>query len=172
VAIGAVGLTEVTLAKGHGVPPLRNGWVQAGLIVGVVGAAWTIGTFVLAMISTTKHVHFQRLLGHALNDGEYLGNHAGSLKEVARWGQQAADLIHAGLGDGEDRLFLGDWESLEAQDLSRPRPEGHLWLYRRLQRLMRLMDRIHSMHIGAGVKLADWEYVSEADPSGRPSDIS
>jgi hypothetical protein len=144
------------------------------IVVGMVGAAWTIATFVLAVIATKKHADFQRLLGHALHDGEHLANNRGSLQETRTWGQQAADLIHAGLGDGEDRLFFGDWESLgEQDDMSRPRPAGHRWLYRRLQRLMRLMDRMHSMHMGAGVKLPDWAYVSGADPqsaTGGPYD--
>jgi hypothetical protein len=174
VAIGAIGLTEVSLVNGDGTSPLRNGWVQVGLVVGMIGAAWTIATFVLAMIATKKHADFHRTLGHALNDGEHLANNWGSLQEIRTWGQQTADLIHAGLGDGEDRLFLGDWESLgEQDDMSRPRPEGHRWLYRRLQRLMRLMDRMHSMHTGAGVKLPDCAYVSDADPrfaTGGPYD--
>jgi hypothetical protein len=124
VAIGAIGLTEVTLAAGKPVSPLRNGWVQVGLGVGALGAAWTLATFILAMVATKKHADFQRLLGHALNDGERLANNWGSPQEIRTWGQQTADL-------------------------------------------MRLMDRMHSMHMGAGVKLPDWAYVSDASPQSR-----
>jgi len=168
VALGAIGLAETTSANSAKLvylrppqSPFANGWVICGLIAGVIGALWVIGTFVLALIATAKTERFRQLLGHALNDGERLHEQAPptTLQVIRAWGQQAHDLVQAGYGPGEARLFLGEWD-LPTQHVTGKEPEGHLWLERRLMRLSRLMDRMHLMQVGPGTRLPAWTYVS------------
>jgi hypothetical protein len=161
-ALGAVGLAQLQPKES----PLANGWVLAGFVVISLGAAWFVGTFILAMIATIKHEHFKELLGHALHDGEKLEGEKAPKSEVAAWSQQAADLIHAGLGSGEDRLFLGEWD-FGPQYLSGKEIPGQPFLQRRLRQLMKLLARVDSTHVGAGAKLPKWKYVSGAGAQSR-----
>ncbi len=75
------------------------------------------------------------------------------------WAQQTHDLVESGLGSAEARLFLGDWD-LGTQYVSNKTPPGHPWLHRGLMRLSRLMDRIHSGHVGPGARLQEGVYRS------------
>jgi hypothetical protein len=127
---------------------------------------WDLRPF--ALIATAKTERFRELLGHALNDGEKLHDQVPPtpLPVIQAWGQQAHDLIQAGYGPGEARLFLGEWD-LDTQYVTGKEPEGHLWLARRLMRLSRLMDRMHLMQVGPGTKLPPWANLSTKVPGKR-----
>jgi hypothetical protein len=168
VALGAVGLTEVSQAT-PSPRPFSNDWVIAGTVIALVGAAWVLATFILVVMAAQRTAHFHALLGHALNDGEELSDRRRAVANEAtirEWGQQAHDLIAAGLGMPEGRLFLADYD-LGVQ-YSGGQPPGHLWLHRRLQRLTRLMDRMHLLSVGPMTKLPAWRYVSDKDVPPQP----
>src|SRR6266567_2220391 len=120
---------------------------------------------------------FRILLGHALNDGEALVDEGAPKATIREWGQQAQDLIEAGLGPPEARLFLSDYD-IDATFAMASNLPGHVWLERRLRRLTRLMDSMQGVQVGPGAKLPkpwkyrsskrvpDAKYASERDESG------
>jgi hypothetical protein len=158
-ALGAVGLAELQ----SGASPFDNGWIVSGVAIITAGAVWSILTFILVLVAAAKTERFQELLGHALNDAEALEREGAPKTAIRDWGQQTHDLIEAGLGPGEGRLFLGEFD-LGTEAVFPKNLPLHPWLHRRLTRLSRLMDRMHSMHVGAGAKMKDWTYLSSKRP--------
>lgn len=165
LAIG-LGVASVGVSASTKTSPWSNPWFDIGFILAMIGAAWVIGTFVLAMISTAKTERFEELIGHALNDGEALEDEGATQSTIRKWAQQTHDLIQAGLGPAEARLFLGE-SDLGTQFVSDKTRPGHPWLQRRLRRLSRLMDRMHSMHVGP-VRSSQTGSISRARPRFPP----
>jgi hypothetical protein len=145
VALGAVGLGE--LRPDTPPSPFSNGFVRAGMVLIALGAVWTIGTFVLAMVATAKTEYFRDEIADALRAGNVLmESQTEDADEAERWGQTVADLIEAGLGGFEAVLFVTD------QDLGinlRPTNQSDVqaWLRRRIQRLARLLDRAQALQV-------------------------
>ena len=65
------------------------------------------------------------------------------------------DLINAGLGESEAALFMSIHD-LGTIFQSPTTTEADLFMERRLQRLSRLLDRVHSMSVGLDFDPKQW----------------
>ena len=65
------------------------------------------------------------------------------------------DLINAGLGESEEALFMSSHD-LGTVFSSPSTTNADLFMERRLQRLSRLLDRIHSMSVGLDFDPKQW----------------
>jgi hypothetical protein len=83
-------------------------------------------------------------LARAQRDDEAILRSKPDSARAEAWADKVHDLIAAGLGDAEAELFLSNHD-LGIGLRSPTDTDADVWMRRRLQRLSRLLDRIHSM---------------------------
>ena len=99
--LGTLGLHEVP----DRASPFSNGLVRGAIVVGSVGAAWCVMTFVVAMVATVKTERLRRQLGKALRQANDLREHLTN-SGTEEWFTNCRSLLRAGLGEAEEHAFI------------------------------------------------------------------
>ena len=126
-----------------------RGWLVLGIALALLAVFWAGFTLWADTVQSAKSEAFRHALGRAHRDGEaILESDRDNDARAEAWIQKVHDLIAAGLGDAEAELFLSDHDvRVGARSVTELRvdSDAERLMRLRLQRLSRLLDRIHSM---------------------------
>jgi hypothetical protein len=139
----SLGAAGVLVAAALGLTQAGGGWLVVGIVLAVIALIWAGVTLGAAMIQSARTNAFRQALARAQRDGEAILRSKPDSARAEAWGQ-VHDLIAAGLGDAEAELFPSNHD-LGIGLRSPNDTDADVWMRRRLQRLSRLLDRIHSM---------------------------
>jgi hypothetical protein len=144
----ALGTAGVVIAGGLALTQAKGMWVWVGIAVSAVATVLAVWALWVTVAASSKSRAFRDALGRALKDGEdLLGSEQLDDESAQSWGQSVYDLIDAGLGPSEAQLFLSDHD-LGVMYSSGLGGTPKRFMHRRLQRLSRLLDRAHTLHVG------------------------
>jgi hypothetical protein len=151
----SLGAAGVLVAAGLGLTQAPDEWLFLGIVLSGIAVAWAAVTLWGAITTTSRAAAFRRALGRALEEGEDILRSKPDDEQARSWSKGVHDLINAGLGESEAALFMSSHD-LGTIFQSPTTTEADLFMERRLQRLSRLLDRIHSMSVGIDFDPEQW----------------
>jgi hypothetical protein len=120
--------------------------VSIALAVGAVG--WSIVILWAAKAQSARSEAPRQALARAQREGDEILRSGADDTQTEASVQKVHDLIAAGLGDAEAELFLSNHDihiGMKAVSELRVPTDAEVQMELRLQRLSRLLDRVHSM---------------------------
>jgi hypothetical protein len=147
-SLGAAGVLVAAVATALGLTQAGDGWLVLGIVLAVGAVAWSIVTLWAAKVQSTKSETFRQALARAQREGDDLLRSGPDDARADAWVQKVHDLIAAGLGEAEAELFMSDHDihvGMKVATELRVPTDAETQMELRLQRLSRLLDRIHSM---------------------------
>jgi hypothetical protein len=151
----SLGAAGVLVAAGLGLTQARDAWLVLGIVLSGIAVIWSAATLWGATTTSSRAAAFRRALGRTLEEGEVIQRSKPDDEQVVSWSKGVHDLINAGLGESEAALFMSIHD-LGTIFQSPTTTEAELLMERRLQRLSRLLDRIHSMSVGVDFDPERW----------------
>jgi hypothetical protein len=144
----SLGASGVFVAAALGLTQAGGGWLALGVALAIAAVFWAGFTLWAATTQSMRSEAFRQALARAHRDGEAILQSDPDDARSEAWVDKVHDLIAAGLGDAEAELFLSNHDIHVGMKVTielRVEPPAETQMRLRLQRLSRLLDRVHSM---------------------------